>query len=257
VTHSALSADAGKPVRDMTRLPPWLASRSVVCLDFDGVMLDSNEFKVGCMREALSDFSPKVVECFLEYFRKNFGNARQLHFQVFYERFSRPSSDFETFYATYGKRYAGLVSEGYAELSLTEGCEETLLALRRSGIANHIVTGGDPKQVQAVLESKSIRSLVKTVRGAPGRKANHIADILREESCSPDRSILFGDGVADCCAAMETGLDFVFVSRFSTVDLPTMQSRALNFRLVMDLSLPSLAQVQHVQTDHAITEASQ
>ena len=235
----------GRRVPDApTSLPDWLGTRKLVCLDFDGVFLDSNRFKTDCMRLALTDFHAAKVEPFLTCFRMNFGNSRQHHFQVFHKRFLCDGSDFDTFFETYSTRYANLVSAGYAALDLTPGCRELLERLHSAGIACHIVTGGDPVQVQAVLEAQSISALISSVRGAPGKKAHHIQDILTQSGCSAPDAIMFGDGTADCKAAVETGVDFVFVSRFSFVTQDLIAKITEDFRITPDLSRANLAAAQ-------------
>lgn len=222
-------------------LPCWLGARKVVCLDFDGVFLDSNKFKTDCMRAALTDFDKAKVEPFLTYFRMNFGKSRQYHFQVFHTQFLCDGSDFDTFYDIYSARYASLVSDGYAVLDLTPGCRDFLQTLQVAMIGCHIVTGGDPVQVQAVLDAKGISPLIASIRGAPGKKAHHIQDILAQSGSSAKDAIMFGDGTADCKAAVETGLDFVFVSRFSFVTQDLIAKITTDFRLTHDLSRANLA----------------
>lgn len=225
-------------------LPDWLRTRKVVCLDFDGVFLDSNRFKTDCMHAALTDFDKAQVDPFLAYFRMNFGNSRQYHFQVFHAQFLCDGSDFDAFYDKYSARYASLVDNGYATLSLTPGCRDLLEALHAAGVCCHIVTGGDPVQVHAVLDAQDIKPLLASVRGAPEKKANHIQDILRQTGCSARDAIMFGDGTADCKAAVETGLDFVFVSRFSFITQDSIAKITEDFRITYDLNWANLTEAK-------------
>jgi len=115
-----------------------------------------------------------------------------------------------------------------------------LEALNRLETPCHIVTGGDPAQVKEVIAHKGIAQLIASVRGAPVKKAVHIRDILAQESCPPHRAIMFGDGVADCRAAVETGLDFIFVAGFSFANERHIAEVCPRFHSIRDLTANSL-----------------
>ena len=66
------------------RLEQALAADRLVVFDLDGVVVDSNELKVECMREALAEFGTELVDPYIHEFRRTFGRTRREHFLSFH-----------------------------------------------------------------------------------------------------------------------------------------------------------------------------
>ncbi|MFD0655240.1 HAD family hydrolase [Streptomyces malaysiensis] len=67
------------------RLDRTLAAHRLVVFDLDGVLVDSNELKVECVREALAEFGPELVDPCVHEFRRTFGRSRREHFLAFHQ----------------------------------------------------------------------------------------------------------------------------------------------------------------------------
>lgn len=231
---AALSRQSASP------LPEWIARRRMIVLDFDGVILDSNTFKVECMGRALAPFGSDVVRPFLAYFRANFGKPRRRHFEVFLTQHLKDGRPFEPFFETYGTRYATLVSQGYADAALTEGVEAVLRAAKATGIPCYIATGGDPRQVEVVLKHKHLTDLFQGVYGAPEEKTPILRRLLETHDVAPADCLFFGDATSDRDAARATDIPFVFVSRYSLIDTKTLTDGRGGFWSVRDFGPTAL-----------------
>ena len=227
-------------------LPDWVLDRQIVFLDFDGVFLASNEFKISQMSKALAPFGRAKVDPFLSYFRVNMGNTRMRHFRVFHEDYLNGMGKFEEFYETYAGIYGRLVSEGYSQLPLIEGCRDFLESAAVAGLSCRIVTGGDPAQVKVVLDKKNITHLIDSVDGAPVEKSVHLQNHLSTARCLGETCILFGDGLADQRAANSAGIEFVFVSEHALVSVEDVRRQGQNCRTTPNLSPKNLCNAERL-----------
>lgn len=201
------------------RLLDWLAGHDTVVFDLDGVLVDSNEVKVACMRTALSDFGTELVEDFLHEFRRTFGRSRREHFAAFHRdglggRGEGP--DFEVFWDRYSGRYAALLAQRYRQAPRCAGAAELVGALAARGVPLHVATGTLTAEAEAVLARAGIASRFRSVRGGERTKARRLAEILGDEGAVvPARTVLVGDARQDLLAAAKAGTGFLFVERYA------------------------------------------
>ncbi|KAF0647316.1 MULTISPECIES: HAD family hydrolase [Streptomyces] len=233
------------------RLLGWLAGHETVAFDLDGVLVDSNEVKVACMRAALADFGPVVVEDFLEEFRRTFGRSRREHFAAFHR--GRLGGDgegpeFEEFLARYATGYAELLAERYRTAPLCAGAGELVRELAGRGADLHVATGTLTSEAQKVLADHGLLSAFRSVLGGELPKAKRLADILRSTGSAPHRTVLVGDARQDLLAASEAGTGFLFVERYAFLGAGDVLAGAAagRSRLVWDLTPDG--EVRHAST---------
>ena len=61
-----------------------LNSYDIIILDCDGVLLDSNRFKLEAMREVTSSWGDDVSNRFIDYAKQQFGSSRFIIFKYFF-----------------------------------------------------------------------------------------------------------------------------------------------------------------------------
>jgi phosphoglycolate phosphatase-like HAD superfamily hydrolase len=199
-----------------------LSARRLVFFDLDGVLVDSNELKVDCLRQSLADLPADVVDAFAVEFKLTFGRSRREHFAALYRDhlgFHDQGAAFETFYDRYAGAYASLLVTRYVESEVCEHAPRLLRSLAGKGVAMWVVTGTVGTEAEHVLSAAGLRGLFDAVRGGEQPKARHIASGLLHEGIAPADAVLIGDSRHDRLAADEAGIDFLFVPRYAINDI--------------------------------------
>ena len=86
----------------------------VIILDCDGVIFDSNSLKIDAFRRVLSQYSTRIVEDFINYFKNNFGTSRYSLVKVFIEYFLKEEFDeikYNDILKRYGQECVGLYKD--------------------------------------------------------------------------------------------------------------------------------------------------
>ena len=184
--------------------------------DCDGVILDSNDFKVESLLSAL-----KYIDCkgiFLKWvednFRENFGRTRLEHFRVIQEnslRFGYQLSDDKLTDAL--ERYSDLVSSGYGDCRMVEETNTFISGLPRDQLI-FVVSGSDQQELRQFLPSKNSLLTRDRIFGGPLSKVRNIQNII--SNCGTAEYFYYGDAVQDAKAARASGVNFVGLSKYSS-----------------------------------------
>jgi phosphoglycolate phosphatase len=198
-----------------TGLVGFLSQFEVVVFDCDGVLLDSNNLKMTCMRAALGEFSSQLVEQFLDEFRETFGRSRREHFAALFRDYLGRTDDFDEFYRHYAGLYAKLLAERYGGVPLCRNAGSLVRSLHADGVRLYVVTGTRSAEAVRVLAEKGLLPCFRAVLGGEEPKAARLAAVLRQTSAPPGRAILVGDAKQDLAAARQAGVEFLFVERYA------------------------------------------
>lgn len=188
-----------------------------VVFDLDGVILDSNGFKLEAMRAALGRYDAAAAEAFLDEFRANFGRTRREHFLAFYNQYLAPDSGFEAFYDEAARDYASRVAERYATAPLCDGAAAFIHGLSQSGHVLYVVSGTMTGEAQTAMEGKGLATAFKAILGGPVRKIDHVRAIRHAQRRSDRPSLLIGDAAEDARVAHECGMHFLFAEKYAIV----------------------------------------
>lgn len=190
-----------------------------VVFDCDGVLLDSNEMKVACFRDAVeaAGFSPGDVERFSAFQRANFGTSRFRLFEALlgWDLERRPQVDRDGLVALYAERLRHL----YVEAAATPDMRAVVGRLAAK-LPTYVVSGSDEAELRDVLATRGDAAMFRLILGSPRTKVENLLTLFaRPELVALPRSAItfVGDAEADWKAARETGCRFVYMDRFSTV----------------------------------------
>ena len=206
--------------------------------DCDGVLLDSNEMKVACFREAVeaAGFTAGDVERFSAFQRANFGTSRFRLFDTLlgWQLERRPPVDRDSLVALYAERLRQL----YVAAAATPAMRAVVGELSERMPA-YVVSGSDEAELREVLATRGDAALFRLILGSPCTKVENLLTIFARPELAgiPQGAIIFvGDAEADWEAARETGCGFVYMDRFSTVQT-RMRTLAAEegFPLIQDL----------------------
>ncbi|MFE7660969.1 HAD family hydrolase [Streptomyces celluloflavus] len=196
-----------------------LADHTAVVFDLDGVLVDSNELKVDCVRDALAAFGPELVDPFVDEFRRTFGRTRREHFLAFHRdylggRNTGRDEDFEPFYARYAGDYAALLGERYAKAPLCAHADRLVPALAARGVPLYVATGTLTPEAERLLGWHGLLDAFRGVLGGEEPKARRLSGVVAGTGAAPHRTVLLGDSRQDLLAAGAAGTAFVLVTGY-------------------------------------------
>jgi phosphoglycolate phosphatase-like HAD superfamily hydrolase len=183
-----------------------------VFFDCDGVIFDSNGFKIVAMRQALAGYAPEEIDQMEAFWRSNGGVSRFVKFEHFFTRIA-PRPDVAAKVLATSERFGQLAKEAFdAALPIPAALE---LARATGAPRCHVVSGATEVEILSVFESKQITSLFATLQGSPRPKRALVEKVLAAQGCSPRDALLIGDGSMDFRVSQELGIHFVFLAELS------------------------------------------
>jgi len=204
--------------------------------DCDGVLLDSNEFKVHAIETSLQNIGcPKeAIDSAVLEFRKNFGRTRIDHFKSFKTLAS--SAGFEL-----SDSLLNLAMDRYSEevIQLYKSCnriESAARFLSKIGSSKNIfvVSASDQGELREILPSHFSRIKPSQIFGGPVSKIDNLRFVLNRNHNNP--AVFYGDSVQDAKAAVFNNIKFIGLTKYSADPLPlTRYCREMNFPVYEDL----------------------
>lgn len=203
-------------------------------LDCDGVILDSNKFKIEAMRSALYECGYKVsVPKFLEYFKRNFGKSRYHHVKVFFD-------DYLNRQARAGEAerilecYAKICRSEYENCNLCVGTFEFLDKQSKSDL--WVVSGSDQSELRDVFKVRKIDRFFLGILGSPTSKSSNVSEIIKTKGYDKSKTCLIGDSWGDYQAALENNISFIFCKDYSNTSQLAIDYARKGIRVVGNLS---------------------
>jgi phosphoglycolate phosphatase-like HAD superfamily hydrolase len=178
--------------------------------DCDGVILNSNQFKLTAMSCALRICIPSItlqtLNLCADYFKENFGRSRFHHLDVFFEKFLFIDNDQQVkqIRECVLFEYAIFCDEGYRRAEIVPGFSEILEKLKSD---KFVASGTEEQQLKFALKSHNLQFLFVDVFGAPRSKTDILSMIKGKYSVNTKIAVV-GDSLADLDAAVVNELDF-------------------------------------------------
>ncbi len=178
----------------------------VVILDFDGVVIESNDVKTDAFRRVFEKF-PEHTEAMMAFHHEHVSVTRFEKFK--YLQVLTGRQDDPSFVDELAAVFSRHVRRGMQDAALVRGAEAFLreiTAHRPVYLAS--VTPED--ELKDTLDHHRLHHWFTGVYGCPPwTKPGAIRDILIQESVPPSETLLVGDSAGDQRAARETGVRFV------------------------------------------------
>ncbi|HTV17308.1 MAG TPA: HAD family hydrolase [Polyangiaceae bacterium] len=202
-------------VLDNPGLRPLFARARCVFFDCDGVVFDSNGFKITAMRRALDGHTPAELDAMEAFWRANGGVSRFVKFEHFYTHIA-PRADVAAEMRAASERFGQLARAAYDDAPPITAA----LDLARAAGAErcHIVSGATEVEMLSVFSSKNIASLFASIQGSPRPKRELVESVLAARGCPPSEALLIGDGSMDFRVCRELDMEFVFLAEYSDWD---------------------------------------
>jgi len=199
-------------VGQCAELAPLYRRAKCLFLDCDGVIFDSNAFKIEAMRRTLADYSATQVAQMERFWRSNGGVSRFVKFSHFFTHIA-PRNDVETAMTAAAARFGQLSRVAYDDV---DPVPPALRFARASGAERcHVVSGAAQVELESVFAAKGINNLFASILGSPRTKLELVTGVLAECRCRPSEALLIGDGSMDFQVSQELGMHFIFLAEFS------------------------------------------
>jgi phosphoglycolate phosphatase-like HAD superfamily hydrolase len=178
----------------------------LIILDFDGVIVESNDIKDKVFNEIFQRY-PAHYEKALQFHRTNISLSRYEKFDHLLKLIDEPgnaelkSKLLEDFSAT--------TLQIMRSISFVNGATDFLQTMHQR-VPLYLASVTPSKDLEIILDSLQVRSYFKDVYGCPPwTKPGAIKDILEKENVPANKTVLVGDSYGDQNAAKETGIHFI------------------------------------------------
>jgi len=184
-----------------------LRNKIKILLDFDGVIVDSNDFKTKCINQSARKFIDiEKAKEFTSFFISLNGYSRMSKIEKFFGK-GQLSNNILTFY-----NY--LVSINYNNCSLTYKAKEFLEYLNQNNFEPIILSGGNKSEIHNYLKVNLNQIKFKDILGDRKTKHAWINHLLTQVS-DPKQILFIGDSMVDHKAANDTYVDFILMTKYS------------------------------------------
>ena len=178
----------------------------VLILDFDGVIVESNDVKTEAFRELFSRF-PEHSEAMMAYHQSHVSVTRFAKFDHLLRLVGGPDdSGLRSYLAD---EFSRLVSEQMLCVPLVPGAE-AFLHKATTKIPVYLASVTPFEELWTTLCRRKLDHWFRGVYGCPPwTKPKAIRDVLDRERVTPEEVLLVGDSAGDQRAALETGIQFL------------------------------------------------
>lgn len=188
-----------------------LNSYDIIILDCDGVLLDSNRFKLEAMREVTSSWGDDVSNRFIDYAKQQFGSSRFIIFKYFFENILKQTIDEESLTKLL-LDYGELCIKKYKECEETPFLRQFLKLYQDKEL--HVASGSKEDELRQVFNEKQLSHYFQQIYGSPKKKSDIVHDIIIKNK----NAVLIGDSQADYDSAAKNDIDFIFMKEFSNIE---------------------------------------
>lgn len=188
--------------------------------DCDGVILNSNGLKNSVFEELASEWGQDATDRFLSLISESPGQSRVHLFDHFVRRilpavgYIHPLDYQSRLLSRLISNFSKMVSVALLESEMVEGLHD--LRQQFSTQTWLVASAGMADEIRSVFEKKNILGLFDGgIFGAPSSKPE-IFWQLKAAGVINQPSVFFGDSISDYEAAMQSHIDFIFVSGWTS-----------------------------------------
>ncbi|MDA1082344.1 MAG: HAD hydrolase-like protein [Gemmatimonadetes bacterium] len=184
-------------------MPPALQA---IVLDFDGVVLESNEVKTEAFRGVFARF-PAHLEAAMAFHFANAWKSRYEKIDFLLDRLGRPGD--AALREELAREFSERVLRQIETVPFVTGAKEFLEEFSRR-VPLHVASVTPQEDIERTIRQRDLMQFFSGVYGCPPwTKPTAIHDVLRRGGYSAARVVLVGDAPGDRSAATEAGIGFV------------------------------------------------
>ena len=178
----------------------------LIFIDFDGVIVDSNNFKEIAIKKSIYDEigRNKRSNEALEYFNKFAGVSRKIKLSKFFD-------NDDTYRIL--KNYSCLCENFFNKEIPTTGLIEFLDYIKNNfkNINIFILSGGEKKEIESFLLKNNLLKYFADILSSEKSKQVHLEDIKATKN-----DIFIGDSLSDLKASLKTGIQFILLEDYKS-----------------------------------------
>lgn len=193
-----------------------LTPASIVFMDCDGVIFDTNALKCDAFRVALDGYPRAEVEALVDYHRRTGGVSRYLKFEKFFREMHPGVPDEARAMKDALDRFAHHCEVGYSRMRPRP---EALAFAELFGADRvYVVSGSDEAELRRVFERQELDHRFAAIHGSPTAKKVHLRNLLDAHELTAKDALFIGDGWGDWDCAKALEVPFVFLAEMSEWD---------------------------------------
>jgi phosphoglycolate phosphatase-like HAD superfamily hydrolase len=178
----------------------------VLVLDFDGVIVESNDIKTDAFRHVFGRF-PEHTDAMMAYHHAHVSLSRFAKFDHLLERLER--QDDVALRECLAAEFSRFTLERMASVPFVTGAEAFIREMTQR-LPVYLASVTPAADLDVILERRGLESAFRGVYGCPPwTKPDALRDVLRIELCAPEEVTLVGDSAGDQRAAAETRVPFI------------------------------------------------
>lgn len=182
------------------------ASIQGIVLDFDGVILDSNELKADTFRRAFNDF-PKHGEEIFQLHMARGGMGRDLKIRtIFKDILHIPATEDEI--RRRSIEVGRLIDHGIMNSPFVPGAWE-FISNYCERYQLFIASGTPQDEMRYIVQRRNLGSFFRQVFGSPRDKGEILRDLMDQEQWTASQLLFVGDAIDDLEGAVTAGVDFI------------------------------------------------
>ena len=183
------------------------AHMQMIFLDFDGVIVDSNNFKEKAIEKSIYELlgkNEKTIKA-IDFFNKNAGISRNLKLSKFFKE-----EDVTQILKLYAEECHKFFSKASPSLGLREFLET--IKDRHNNVKIYVLSGGEKQEILFFLKKNLILEFFEEVLASEKTKLDH----LKEKGVSRD-DIFIGDSNNDLKSALKIDLKFILFGKYKSL----------------------------------------
>jgi len=186
----------------------------IVALDFDGVIVESNDIKDRAFSEIFKEYPEHYEEMMAYHFAHN-AVDRQQKFRYFVDEMLNLQNN-SVLIEECSNRFSKITKQSIIKCPYVEGAL-SFLDYAHKKYPLYLISATPQEELDAIVQARDLKKYFKAIFGAPLRKSDTIGKIMLTENALPDETLFVGDSPEDLKTASRLGIHFV--GRKSSRDL--------------------------------------
>jgi HAD superfamily hydrolase (TIGR01549 family) len=177
-----------------------------VLLDFDGVLVESNEERTVGFRRILADYPADQVEALIAFHRANGGLSRYAKLRHFFSTIRGEAVE-EATIQRLADAFSRTVKQQIVKAPWVSGALEFIKAADDHRL--FVVSGSDQAELREILNERAAAHYFVECVGSPVEKLENVLALLKRHRLSPAETVFVGDSRNDFETARAAGIAFI------------------------------------------------
>jgi len=177
----------------------------ILILDFDGVIVESEDIKTEAFRELFQEY--ENIDDIIQYHLHNSLSSRFEKFRYIYENFLDKEYN-EEIEVIVSNKFSEIIFNRLVQCPFVVGAEEFLQTFSKL-CPIYVVSASPQEELRKIITIRNIQNYFKGVWGNPNTKIDAISIILKSEKIKPTKAVYVGDRVGDFEIAQKVGVPFI------------------------------------------------